>query len=174
MAEQIDPLVYPIGRPAMPEGLDFAQLEAALRSIEDLPERLRTTLVACDLDRPIRPGAWSPRTLVHHLADTHLHAWLRTKMALLEEEPVVPGYDVNAWAGTPDASADVEGSLCVLEGIHSRWPDLIRRLSPEQLERRWRHPTRPGSTALWQLAFVYSWHGEHHRAQIERASQHGG
>jgi hypothetical protein len=171
MADTIDPLIYPIGRPVMPEALDHQELEAALRTIEGLPERLRTSLAACDdLDRPIRPGAWSPRTLVHHLADTHLHTWFRTKLALVEEEPTVPAYDVNAWAQTPDAAADVEGSLCLLEGVHTRWVDLVRRLSPEQLERRWRHPTRPGLMAIWQLAFLYSWHGEHHRAQIEHAN----
>jgi hypothetical protein len=175
MADHVDPLVYPIGCPVMPEALDLRELESVLHSFEGLPERLRTTLAACDdLDRPIRPGAWSPRTLVHHLADTHLHALIRTKMALLADEPTVPGYDVNEWASTPDAAADVEGSLRLLEGVHTRWPDLLRRLTPEQLERRWRHPTRPGLVAIWQLAFVYSWHGEHHRMQIEHANNRAG
>lgn len=171
MSDTIDSQVYPIGRAVMPTALDHQELEAALQSIEGLPGRLRITLAACgDLDRPIRPGAWSPRTLVHHLADTHLHAWLRTKMALIDDEPTVAGYDVNAWAATADIAADVEGSLRLIEGIHLRWPDLMRRLSPDELERRWRHPTRPGLMTIWQLPFVYSWHGEHHRAQIEHAS----
>lgn len=169
MTQQPDPAVYPIGLAVVPEQYDADAIERALQALEALPGKLRATLAACKgIDQPVRAGAWTPRVLVHHLADTHLHALMRTKMALTVDKPTVPAYDVNAWAATADASADVEPSLRMLEGVHARWADLMRRLSRTEHERQWVHPSRPGDRPIWHLALLYSWHGEHHRMQIER------
>jgi hypothetical protein len=56
------------------------------------------------LDTPYRPDGWTVRQVVHHLADSHLHTYLRFKLALTESAPAVPGYSPNAWAELPDGS----------------------------------------------------------------------
>lgn len=165
-----DPLVYPIGRVVIPEHLAEADLESAYAALLRLPGELRATLARCgDLDRPIRPGAWSPRTLVHHLADTHLASFVRTKEALAAENPTVFAFDIERWAQLPDSRGAVEPAIEMLAGTHGRWVELLRALSSEDLERLWQHPARPGARPLWHLPLLYAWHGEHHRMQIERS-----
>jgi hypothetical protein len=170
MDQAVDPQIYPIGRPTMPEQRADADLKGAFDALLRLPAELRQTLTGCaDLDRPIRPGAWSPSILVHHLADTHLASFIRTKEALCAENPTVFAFNIETWAELPDSSGDIEASLRMLEGIHGRWVELLQRLSDEQLERLWQHPSRPGARPIWHLPLLYAWHGEHHRMQIERS-----
>ncbi len=39
------------------------------------------------LDTPYRDGGWTVRQVVHHLADSHMNAFIRFKLALTEERP---------------------------------------------------------------------------------------
>ena len=63
--------------------------------MQDLSERQLAT--------PYRPGGWTVCQVVHHLADSHLNAYVRTKLALTEEMPVIKPCDEAAWAELPDA-----------------------------------------------------------------------
>ncbi|MCZ6776414.1 MAG: hypothetical protein O7D34_08165 [Ignavibacteria bacterium] len=39
------------------------------------------------MDIPYRSGGWTVRQVVHHLADSHLNAFVRMKLILTEEKP---------------------------------------------------------------------------------------
>jgi hypothetical protein len=169
------PETYPIGRVSLPPTLDLGAVMRAIDAIERQPRALRAALDGCaDLDHPIREGAWTIRQVVHHLADSHLHAFLRSKLACYEDGPTVPRYDVDAWASSPDTRGPVEPSLLLLDGLHARWVALWRGLGPAELERPWHLLQTPATYPVWRLALVYAWHGAHHTAQIERAREHYG
>jgi hypothetical protein len=165
--------VYPIGRPTYAPDLDLGAVMVGIDRIEALPAILRAAVDGCgDLDHPIRPGAWSIRALVHHLADTHMSAFLRTKRVLTEEAPRVEGVDLDGWARTPDATLPVELSLDLLAALHPRWVELLRGASPTDLERTWHVAVDPAPRAAWRLPVTYGWHGDHHVAQIRQAREH--
>jgi hypothetical protein len=169
------PQTYPIGRLELPPALDLGAVMVAIDRIEALPAALRTALDGCaDVDHPIREGAWSIRTLVHHLADAHLHAFLRTKRALTEEGPTVCPIDTDAWARCADASVPVDASVDLVSRPAPRWVELLRSLGPAELERPWHVRGRPFTYALWRLPLVYAWHGDHHVAQLRAAREHYG
>ena len=167
--------VYPIGRPDLPPELDLGAVMVAIDRIEALPTVLRSTLDGCgDLDHPIREGAWPIRAVVHHLADTHMNAFLRTKRVLTEDAPLVESVDIDAWAKTADARLPVEPSLDLITALHMRWVELLRAASPADLERAWHVRADPAPRSAWRLALIYGWHGDHHTAQIRQAREHYG
>ena len=167
--------VYPIGRPDLPPALDLGAVMVAIDRIEALPAVLRSALDGCgDLDHPIREGAWPIRAVVHHLADTHMNAFLRSKRVLTEDAPTVESVDIDAWATTADARLPVEPSLDLIAALHLRWVELLRGASPADLERTWHVRADPAPRSAWRLALIYGWHGDHHASQIRQAREHYG
>lgn len=162
--------VYPIGRVSFPETVDPDALDAAIARIEALPEALRAVVADCrDVDHPIRDGAWSIRALVHHVADSHMNAYVRTKLAATEHEPVVRAYDEVAWSRLGDAALPLDPSLALVAALHAHWSAVLRALGPAELARPWRVPTAAEPRPLWRLPLTYAWHGDHHVAQIRQA-----
>jgi uncharacterized damage-inducible protein DinB len=131
-------------------------------------------LVPAQLDTPYRPGGWSVRQVVHHLADSHMNSFVRFKWALTEECPTIRPYLQDRWAALPDAAvAPVEPSLRILEGLHERWVRLLRSLDAEALEREFLHP-ESGRVRLERVVGLYAWHGRHHLAQIMLLARRSG
>lgn len=122
---------YPIGPvPA----LQVAPQEL-LPELLHLPTQLEQTVLGLSdeqLDTPYRVGGWTVRQVVHHVADSHLNAYLRTKLALTEAEPLIKPYDENLWAVLPDSALPVASSLELLRGLHTRWVALLEKLAPAQ------------------------------------------
>ena len=98
---------YPIGkfkRPA-PGPLSPGELTFAIESIGELASQLRNAVSGLDtaqLDTPYRDGGWTVRQLVAHVADSHMTAFFRVRMALCEDTPSVVGYDEKAFAELHD------------------------------------------------------------------------
>ena len=110
------------------------------------------------------PAGWTIRQVVHHLPDSHLNAYVRTKLALTEEVPTIKPYDEAAWATLPDAcTGPLEGSLRLLEGLHARWVATLRALDEPALLRTLHHPEEGTLTVSWFIQH-YAWHGSHHHA----------
>jgi hypothetical protein len=127
------------------------------------------------LDTPYRPGGWTVRQVVHHLPDSHLHAYTRIKLALTEEEPTIKPYEEARWAELPDArTGPIDPSLALLESLHQRWLLLLRQLRPSDFERRFRHPEHNRMFALDETIALYAWHGRHHVAHITSLRQRMG
>jgi uncharacterized damage-inducible protein DinB len=160
---------YPIGRhdPLAPVSAD--DLAAAIADIAALPERLRDAVSALDdrqLDTPYREGGWTVRQVVHHVADSHLNAYVRCRLALTEERPTISTYEEGRWAELPDArDLPPEPSLALLAALHERWSSLLAGLSPQHFERPLVHPDI-GPLSLAQLVCLYGWHSRHHVAHV--------
>jgi len=162
-------LQYPIGRFKAPVVVEPLQLEQWIDEIAATPGLVREAvggLSVEQLDTPYRAGGWTGRQVVHHLADSHLNAYVRFRLALTEDEPMIKPYDESRWAELSDArSAPIEPSLELLDGLHARWVSLMRNLSPADWRRRFRHPQRD-VLSLAHDAGLYAWHGRHHVAHI--------
>ena len=161
-------LRYPIGTFQYEGELSRKVISKWIREIEELPGLLRETVKDLDenqLDTAYRPNGWTIRQVVHHLADSHMNAYIRLKLALTEDSPLVKTYDETAWAELADYQLPVEGSLLVLEGLHKRWADLLRNLNLADLQRTFTHPEL-GEVLLYKNIGMYAWHGKHHLAHI--------
>jgi hypothetical protein len=99
------------------------------------------------------------------VADSHLNAYVRTKLAMTEDTPTIKPYDQDAWATLADAALPVDVSLRLLETLHQRWSALWRSLSDAQFSRTFRHPEM-GLLTLDRLLQLYAWHSRHHVAHI--------
>lgn len=165
--------IYPIGRAQYPDDLDLGRVLTAIDAIEALPDALASALDGCgDLDHPIREGVWSIRELAHHIADSHMNAYVRTKLALTEDAPLVKSYDEVAWSKLPDSRLPVTEALAIVRPLHRRWVELLRSMSPAELQRTWIAPGSGKPLPAWRIPITYAWHGDHHVAQILQARAH--
>ena len=167
MAE-MDDLRYPIGRFAPPAELTDEERTYAIETIAEMPELLREAVRGLDeeqLDTPYREGGWTVRQLVHHIADSHMTAFHRFRMALTEEWPEVKGYPEKLFAMLPDSAAPIEWSLGLLEGLHARWVMMMQEMTAEQWQRGYMH-SESGPQKLEMVVHLYAWHSRHHVAHI--------
>jgi len=166
----MDDLRYPIGKFKYDPAPDPQKRAGWMRDIADLPARARAVvdgLSAAQLDTPYRDGGWTVRQVVHHLADSHMNAFIRFKLALTEDAPIIKPYNEKAWATLADVQGiDIEHSFRLLEGLHARWSALLSSLTPEQLDRTFLHP-ESGPQKIDRTLQTYAWHGRHHVAHVQ-------
>lgn len=164
---------YPIGRFERPRGpLDSAARTGLIDAIERTPATIRSLVERLDdrqLDSPYRDGGWTIRQVVHHVPDSHMNMYIRMKLAVTEDTPVIKPYDEVRWAELPDGrSAPISMSLDLLDALHRRWVVFLRALPEEQFQRTFVHPEL-GSVAIVDGLAMYAWHGRHHAAHIQNA-----
>src|SRR3569833_2073174 len=122
----------------------------------------------------LEPGGWTIREVVHHVPDSHMNSYVRFKLALTENEPLIRTYDEAAWGRLDDVrSTPVEVSLQFLDALHSRWVSLLRSMTEPQGRRTLVHPEKMdvnnGRIRLDQMLAMYAWHGDHHVAHAHQA-----
>ena len=167
----VEKLRYPLGpMPIVASPVSDGQREAWIGQIERLPLRLRNVVSAFTLvqwDTRYRPGGWTVRQLVHHLADSHMNAYTRFKLALTEDEPTIKPYSEAAWAELADTfETPPDVSLALLEAVHTRWVVLLRSVADSDWSRSIYHPEYERTLSLDQLLAQYAWHCEHHLRHI--------
>jgi len=119
------------------------------------------------LDTPYREGGWNPRQVIHHIADSHMNAYIRLKLALTEDNPAVKPYDENLWAELHDVkTVPVNISITLLHALHKRWVAQLLGMSAADWERTYYHPEQKTNVPVWQMTALYAWHGRHHMEQI--------
>jgi len=160
---------YPIGQYQPPKDVSAAKRAQAISEIAIAPQHVRAAvhgLTDAQLETPYRDGGWTLRQVVHHLADSHMNAYIRWRLALTETEPTIKPYEEAAWAKLEDAAhAPIEVSLRLLEPLHERWVKLLQSTKEHEFARTFRHPEHGIRTLDWML-FLYAWHGKHHTAHI--------
>lgn len=161
-------LRYPIGIYSFDAPLTMEAVENWVKEIEVAPFQLREAagdLSEGQLDTPYRPGGWTVRQVVHHIADSHMNSYVRFKLALTEEQPTIRPYFEDRWAELPDSKLPIEISLSLLEALHKRWATLLRSLTESDLEKTFIHPDS-GVQTVGNTIGMYAWHGRHHIAHI--------
>jgi uncharacterized damage-inducible protein DinB len=162
-------LRYPIGQFEFDGPISDEQLEVLINQIEQTPAKLRAAVAGLNqeqLDTPYRPGGWTVRQVVHHVPDSHVNSYMRFKLAVTEDQPLIRTYHEDRWAELNDArSAPIDVSLDLLETLHRRWVLFLRSLGQQDLEKSFQHPEW-GTVTLDKAIAMYAWHGRHHVAHI--------
>jgi GNAT superfamily N-acetyltransferase len=175
--EELERLKYPIGRHHKPGAITPAMRNAWLDDLDTLPDRLEAALSGLSdkqLDTNYRPGGWTLRQLVHHIADSHINAHCRLRWALTEASPIIKPYEEKEWSKLPDATLPVAASLSIIRGIHYRWVHLLKSLNNNGLERFYVHPADQKTYTLTDQLALYAWHSNHHLAHITRLRERRG
>lgn len=137
-------------------------------TIQQAPAKLREAISGMtdeQLETPYRN--WTIRQITHHIADSHLNSIIRFKWTLTEDRPTIKAYEEGDWVQLVDAKhGDVEPSLLLLEGLHSKWVQVLESMNPDQYQRTFLHPQSGEEVSLWHALNNYAWHGVHHTAQI--------
>jgi hypothetical protein len=139
---------------------------AAIKDLPSLLEKALRGLRPDQLEIPYRPGGWTIRQVIHHLADSHMNAFIRMKLLLTEDHPTLKPYDQDAWAKTADVSGvDPGSSTEILRALHERWGVLLESLPDDAWERTGHHPER-GEVSMTNILSIYAEHGRKHVEQI--------
>lgn len=164
-------IIFPIGKLQVPEKVTLEDIQGWLKQIETYTTRLRETvdsLTGEELSKTYREGSWNIQQLVHHIADSQLNMYQRLKLALTDENPLVPNFDQDKWAIQPDTKLPVESSIKMLEGINERIVALGNNLTEDELGRAFTHENNGEITVATKIAKL-AWHEEHHLAHIKIA-----
>jgi hypothetical protein len=160
---------YPIGKIELPGSLTPAARAQAISTIAGIPHALHDVVRGLDqaqLDTPYRDGGWTLRQVVHHIADSHVNAYVRHKLTITEKTPPpIKAYDENEWAKLADANGPIGTSLLLVLAIHERWVHCLRTLPATTFAKTCVHSDR-GALTLDDLVALYAWHGSHHVAHI--------
>jgi len=163
------PVLMPVSMPDSTTPMQRqAQVQTWIQQIASAPRELRAAVAGLSqkqLDTPYRPGGWTVRQVTHHLPDSHMNAFIRLKLALTEDQPVIKPYDEARWALLADAALPVESSLDLLQALHVRWVQILESMSERDYQRTFLHPAS-GVWRLDQYLAQYAWHGKHHIAHI--------
>lgn len=148
-----------------------------IQTIADLPLKILTAVAWLDdarLDTEYRPGGWTIRQTVHHIADSHTNSLTRFKLALTEDEtPTIKPYYEDRWAELGDSKMPIDASMKIIEGTHARWAALLASMTDTDFERKFIHP-ETGEWTLEAALALYAWHSRHHTAHITRLLERNG
>ncbi|HQZ97286.1 MAG TPA: bacillithiol transferase BstA [Pyrinomonadaceae bacterium] len=170
-------LSYPIGKFDLNYETTPEARQQRLETIKKLPYAVTAAVSGLtdeQLDTPYRPGGWTVRQTVHHIADSHANSLIRFKLALTEDEPpTIKPYFEERWAELGDSKIPVDVSLKMIEAIHTRWVALLESMSDEDFKKTFIHP----ETGVWPLEgalALYDWHSRHHTAHITHLREREG
>lgn len=169
---ELNNLKYPIGKFLKPDTITPAHITSWMATIEALPAQLKALtgdLSSQKFAYTYRPEGWTITQVTNHLADSHMNAFIRFKLALTEENPTIRPYHEDFWAKLPDGTMPAQVSINLIEALHARWAVLLKALSTDDLERTFYHPERKTEITLAHNIGLYAWHGNHHLAHIKQA-----
>ncbi|WBL42763.1 putative metal-dependent hydrolase [Algoriphagus halophytocola] len=166
----IEFLKYPIGRFQKPERISQAHLDGAATYIQNFPKYLNDTLASfseIQLNTPYRIGGWTVKQLIHHIADSHMNALIRFKLALTEDNPSIKPYLEAEWAKLNDYTLPIAGSLSMIQAMHEKWAKILKLMNSEDFQKTYYHPEYQKNIPLAEVTLMYEWHSKHHLAHIQ-------
>ncbi|NQY29305.1 MAG: putative metal-dependent hydrolase [Flavobacteriaceae bacterium] len=174
--QDIEQLKYPAGKLHIPEKITQEQVEIWIKTIALFPKKVKTELTDLTNQQTIRyhyrAGGWNIKQVLNHCIDSHMNSFIRFKLALTEENPIIRPYDETAWAELPDTLLyDVSESIQLLQLIHKRWVFLLNSLTTEQFNRTFIHPDGDEVVTLKENLCIYAWHCENHFLHIVNAKK---
>lgn len=159
---------FPVGPHAPEQHSGPGRRGELIEEIGHAPAALRRAvagLSAAQLETRYRN--WTIRQIVHHIADSHLNAYLRFKLALTEDDPTIKPYNEGLWVMlADDKTGDIQPTLDLLDALHTRWVTLLRSMASEHFARAYVHPEYGTRVTLAEALSEYAWHGRHHTGQI--------
>ena len=145
-------------------------MQERLLDIETLPLHIENAILNLDeaqLNTVYRDGGWTLKQVVHHVADSHMNAYIRFKLGLTEDNPTIKSYDEALWAEMMDTKIiPINVSITLLHALHKRWSVVLKNIKNEEWNRTLFHPQYKKEMSLWYLLGMYAWHSKHHVAHI--------
>ena len=117
------------------------------------------------------PGKWSAREIVHHLGDSESFSAGRLRKLLVEDNPLIQGYDQDAFASRlryneRDMAPALEAFRCARESTMQ----VIQLMTEDDWKRAGTHTeSGPYTTEDWLR--IYAAHAHNHAAQIRRVRE---
>jgi len=114
------------------------------------------------------PGKWSAAEIVHHLADSESTSALRIRKLLVEEHPIIQGYDQELYAKRLRYDErDIAPSLEAFRAARATTAQLLPTLTDADWAREgWHTESGRYSAEMWLR--IYAAHAHNHAAQIQR------
>src|ERR1700744_5745652 len=97
----MDPIGFPDGAFIPITQPDRSLIRQWISDVRQTPQLLKDTVGLFsedDLELRYKPGGWTIRQIVHHIADNDMNVYFRFKRTLTEERPVLPAYEQDLWA----------------------------------------------------------------------------
>lgn len=166
----MDSNIYPVGKFEYGKSYTEADNQRHIKELELFPKQL--IAIASELTEDLllesyRPGGWNARQIVHHIADSHMNAYMRIKLSITENNPVIKPYNQDLWANLEDSlKLPIECSLQLIESVHYRMVYLLKTLDTASLQRKYIHPEYNREFKLDELLALYAWHGKHHAGHL--------
>ncbi len=157
---------YPTGKFVFDPQNTAEKRRQMVAAIGSFPAELKAVMPTAQLDTPYREGGWTTRQVVHHIADSHMNAFIRFRLTLTEDMPTVKPYNESAWAKLIDSTEDPAVSIQILDGLHRRWHRMLEAMNDADFARQARHPEHGPISMDWLLQ-LYAWHGRHHIGHIK-------
>lgn len=172
MENTMEQLMYPVGRYVTSSEFTPDLLTEWTNVLRALPSWMDACIENLDeqqLKVSYREGGWTIQQVVHHVADSHMNAYIRLKLALTEDNPTIKPYDQDAWAEMIDTkSLPVNLSVTLLHALHRRMVAIIENMQPADFMRTYYHPEYKRSFPLWEMVATYAWHSRHHTEHIKQ------
>lgn len=125
-----------------------------------------------ELDLREAPGEWSPREVVHHLADSEMTSAIRFRRVLVEDSPLIQGYDQEAFARVLFYDRPITASLEAFRYAREATSAMFEYVTDAQWQRSGTH-SDSGPYALEEWLRIYGEHAHEHADQILRARATG-
>jgi hypothetical protein len=142
----------------------IAQYENGYLAVVDALEGM----TAAEWEAREAPGEWSPREIVHHLADSEMTSAIRLRLLIAQDAPVIIGYDQEAFVRDLFPDRPIEPSLAAFAAARDATAPILRRLSEEQWRRAGTH-SESGHYTVEDWLGIYAGHAHGHADQIRRA-----
>lgn len=170
MKEHQDNLRYPIGQFEYGKPYSLDDTRKHIKILSKFPKELKSAvkkLKSGELEKTYRPEGWTVRQVINHIADSHINAYTRLKLAVTENTPIIKPYEENLWAELEDGKhGSVKTSLKLISALHNRWAHFLKSLQEDDLEKGYYHPASKRTVLLQEAIALYVWHSQHHLAHI--------
>jgi hypothetical protein len=114
------------------------------------------------------PGKWSAREIVHHLADSESTSAIRLRRLLVEDKPLIQGYDQDQFASKLRYNErDMAPSLEAFRSARATTAQLLSLMSEEEWKREGVH-SESGRYTVEDWLAIYAAHAHNHASQIQR------
>lgn len=123
---------------------------------------------AAEMDAREAPDEWSPREIVHHLADSEMTSAIRLRRLIAEDDPEITGYDQDVFARRLYYDRPIDPSLAAFNAARMSTADILERLTEEEWARAGRH-SESGTYSVIDWLQIYAVHAHEHAEQIRRA-----
>jgi hypothetical protein len=128
-----------------------------------------TKAETANLDRAPADGSWTPRQIIHHLADSEMTSCLRLRRLVAEDNVDIAGYPEEVWAKRVYYDRPIEPSLAAIKAARESTVDILNRMTDAEWQRAGTHNEIGLYTPEIWLE-IYARHCHDHAQQILHAA----